>query len=66
MTALPLVDIRDVKINPLNTLEEKAKSFTLQIRNPYHFRYDKYEIEIDFVGEERLEDKLIRCLSKRA
>ena len=65
MTALHLVDIQDVKVNPMGTLEEKARSFLGQIQNPYRFRYGKYEVTIDFVGDERLEDKLIGYLSKK-
>ena len=65
MATSGLIDIRSVKINPCQPLEERARSFSRQIKNPYHFRYDKYEVRINFVGEEKLEDKLISYLSKK-
>lgn len=65
MTTSGLIDIRDVKVNTRLPLEERARSFSHQIKNPYHFRYGKYEVMVDFVGEERLEDKLISYLSKK-
>lgn len=65
MAASELIDIRNVRINPHEPLAERARSFTRQIKNPYHFKYGKYEVRVDFVGEERLEDKLISFLSKK-
>lgn len=60
-----LIDIREVRIDTRQPLEQRARSFSSQIGNPHHFRYGKYEVMVDFVGKERLEDKLIRCLSKK-
>ena len=60
-----LVDIQDIKIDTTATLEEKAISFIQQIKDPYHFRFGKYEVEVAFVGNERLEDKLINYLSNK-
>ena len=60
-----LVDIQDVKIDTTATLEEKAISFIQQIKDPYHFRFGKYEVDVAFVGNERLEDKLINYLSNK-
>ncbi len=60
-----LVDIQDIKIDQAATLEEKAISFIQQIKDPYHFRFGKYEVEVAFVGNERLEDKLINYLSNK-
>lgn len=65
MTISGLIDIRDIRINTHQPLEERARSFSRQIKNPYHFRYGKYEVMVDFVGEERLEDKLVSYLSKK-
>lgn len=65
MAPSELIDIRNVRINPREPLTERARSFARQIKNPYHFRYGKYEVSIGFVGEERLEDKLISYLSKK-
>ena len=60
-----LVDIQDIRIDPAARLEEKAISFIQQIKDPYHFRFGKYEVEVAFVGNERLEDKLISYLSNK-
>lgn len=60
-----LVDIQNIKIDQAATLEEKAISFIQQIKDPYHFRFGKYEVEVAFVGSERLEDKLINYLSNK-
>ena len=65
MTVLNLVDIQSVEFNPLASLEEKAISFIEQIKDPYHFSYDKYEVEISFIGHDKLEDKLVNCLSSK-
>lgn len=65
MKVLSLIDIQNVQIETHGTLEDKARSYIAQIRNPYHYRYGKYEVEIDFVGNKRLEDKLISLLSKK-
>ncbi len=65
MATSGLIDIRDVRINPQQPLEQRARSFSRQIKNPYHYKYGKYEVMVDFVGEERLEDKLISYLSKK-
>ena len=65
MIASELIDIRNVRINPREPLAERARSFASQIKNPYHFRYGKYEVRVDFVGEERLEEKLVNYLSKK-
>ena len=65
MATSELIDIRSVIINPFQPLEQRARSFSRQIKNPYHYKYGKYEVMVDFVGEERLEDKLISYLSKK-
>lgn len=64
-TECSLIDIRDVQFNPHNTLEERAINFIKQIKNPYHFKYGKYEVVVEFIGDEKLEDKLISYLSNK-
>jgi len=56
-----LVDIRDVKINPNLTKEERLIDFVRQIKNPYCYRYGKTVIKISHSDtqvtlEERLEN----------
>ena len=54
-----LVDIRDVKINPGLTREERLIDFLMQIKNPYCYRYGKAVIKISFEDTKMtLEDKL--------
>ena len=64
MTAQGLIDIQTIRIENRSTVEERSRSFITQIRNPYHYRYGKYEVRIDFTGSERLEDKVVSLLSK--
>ncbi len=54
-----LRDIRDVKIDPKLTKEERIKSFVEQIENPYMFKYNGHVVKIAFVDTDRtLEDCL--------
>ena len=43
-----LTDIRDVKINPSFTAEEKAVEYLKQIKNPYCYKHGKYVIKITY------------------
>ena len=58
-----LTDIRDVKINPSFTAEEKAVEYLKQIKNPYCYKHGKYNIKITYTENggslnERLESYL--------
>ena len=58
-----LTDIRDVKINPSFTAEEKAVEYLKQIKNPYCYKHGKYIIKITYTENagslnERLESYL--------
>lgn len=58
-----LTDIRDVKINPSFTAEEKAVEYLKQIKNPYCYKHGKYVIKITYTENggnlnERLESYL--------
>lgn len=43
-----LVDIRDVRINPDLSKEERIKDFILQIKNPYLFRCGNLVVQCVF------------------
>ena len=43
-----LPDIRDVKINPALTKEERIAEFVRQIKDPYCFRCGKYTVHVQF------------------
>lgn len=54
-----LVDIRDVKINPDLSKEERIAQFLNQIGNPYCFRCNGCVVQVSFTETERtLEDCL--------
>lgn len=54
-----LVDIRDVKINPDLSKEERIAQFLNQIGNPYCFRFNGCVVQVSFTETERtLEDCL--------
>ena len=58
-----LKDLRDVKINPSFTAEEKAVEYLKQIKNPYCYKHGKYVIKITYTENggslnERLESYL--------
>ena len=54
-----LVDIRDVKINPDLSKEERIAQFLNQIGNPYCFRCNGCVVRVSFIETERtLEDCL--------
>ena len=58
-----LTDIRDVKINPSFTAEEKAVEYLKQIKNPYCYKHGKYVMKITYAENggslnERLESYL--------
>lgn len=54
-----LVDIRDVKINPNLSKEERIAQFLNQIGNPYCFRCNGCVVQVSFTETERtLEDCL--------
>lgn len=60
-----LVDIRDVHVNPDNTLKERMHSYINQIKNPYCFKYKNVIITVDFVGNESIEDRIIEFLRNK-
>ena len=54
-----LADIRDVRIDPKSSKEEKLRSFLEQIKNPYRFRCGSHIVRVSFSETDRtLEDCL--------
>ena len=54
-----ITDIRDVRIDPKSTNEEKLRSFLEQIKNPYRFRCGSHNVRVYFSETDRtLEDCL--------
>lgn len=61
-----LVDIRDVKIDPTLSKEEKFLQFMRQIKNPYCYRYGKYVVKVSFSNTEvSLEERLIHYVRSK-
>jgi len=54
-----LIDLRDVRINPDLTKEERLIDFIVQIKNPYCYKHGKAIIKVGFADTEAtLEDRL--------
>lgn len=60
-----LIDIRDVCIDIEKSLIEWSKSYLEQIKNPYRFKYKDIIIDVKYVGDESLENKIIQYLNKK-
>ena len=60
-----LKDIRDVKIDPTLSDEERLVDFMEQIGNPYCYKFGKLVVKLSFASdtEDTLEDKLEHYLS---
>ena len=43
-----LTDIRDIRINPALTKEERIEEFIRQIKNPYCFKCGKFTVRAQF------------------
>jgi hypothetical protein len=59
MTALPLVDIQDIKIDQSLPVKDRVKSMVQQLKNPYHFKHKSVTVHINYVGRDSLEDKIV-------
>ena len=44
----PLVDIREVTVDPSLPKEERIAEFLRQIKNPYHFKCGKFTVRAQF------------------
>ncbi|KPU45028.1 hypothetical protein OXPF_15060 [Oxobacter pfennigii] len=62
-----LADIRDVKIDLSLPKEERVKSYLVQIKNPYCYRYGDIIVRVSFADTEAsLEDRLKQYLLSHA
>lgn len=61
-----LVDIRTVTVDPALPRAEKLKSFVMQIKNPYCYKYGDVIVKIGFANNGKtLEDCLEQYLRTR-
>ncbi len=59
-----LVDIREIKIDPDQSLEERMRSYIEQVRDPYCFRVGKVKVRVSYSGEkETLNDSFCDMIS---
>ena len=60
---MPLVDIRDISVDPKLPKEERIAEFLRQIKNPYCFRCGKFPVRARFADNGvSLEDCLKQIL----
>ena len=60
---IPLVDIRDVSVDPKLSKEERIAEFLRQIKNPYCFKCGKFTVRAQFADNGvSLEDCLKQIL----
>jgi len=60
-----LQDIKNIKIDLEIPVEERIKSYIVQIGNPYLFKYGNTIVQLQFSGKETLEDKLLNHIIKK-
>ena len=59
-----LVDIRSVKIDPAQTVEERMKSYVEQIKNPYMFKVGGTIVRVSYANtQETINDNFVNLLS---
>ena len=63
MSALNLVDIKEVKIDRELPIPERIKSIVEKLKNPYRFKHNNIVVNVNYVGEDSLEDRII-CIYK--
>lgn len=61
-----LADIRDVKIDPTLSKEERMKSYLEQIKNPYCYKCGDVVVRVSFANtdatlEDRIKQYLLSC-----
>lgn len=54
-----LVDIRDITINPSDSVDHRVESLMTQIKNPYCFKHGDMVVRVQFQGDTSLEDKIV-------
>jgi len=60
-----LVDIRDVKISPDKSKDERIREFVRQVKNPYCYRVGRIAVKVSFADsgatlDDRLESLMAR------
>lgn len=58
-----LVDIRDIKLDTTLSLLERKKSLIRQLKNPYQFKYKNIIVNIEFIGSDTIEQKLMQFIN---
>ena len=58
-----LVDIRDIKLDTTLPLLERKKSLIRQLKNPYQFKYKNIIVNIEFIGSDTIEQKLMQFIN---
>lgn len=64
MRTSELKDISQINIDMAQPLEKRQKQFIKQIKNPYKFTCNGVVVEVEFVGDSSMEDKIINNLIK--
>ena len=57
-----LVDLRDIFIDPVNSLNERVESFLNQIHNPYLFKVEDIIVKVNYGNEKNISDALATVL----
>ena len=59
-----LVDIRSVKIDPAQPVEERMRSYVEQIRNPYMFKVGGTVVRVSYANtQSTINDNFVNLLS---
>lgn len=59
-----LVDIRDVKIDRTQPVEERMKSYVEQIKNPYLFKVGNTVVRVSYANtQETINDNFVNLLA---
>lgn len=59
-----LVDIRNVKVDPTKSEQERIRSFIEQVKNPYCFRVGDVKVRVMYAGkDETLNDSFCNMIS---
>lgn len=65
LAAAGLVDIRNVEIDTSLSTEQRIKSLIKQIKNPYKFKHNDVIINLNFVGDMTLEEKVVDIIKNK-
>ncbi len=65
MLSAGLVDIRNVEIDTSLSTEQRIKSLIKQIKNPYKFKHNDVIINLNFVGDMTLGEKVVDIIENK-